>query len=66
MNADDWVSVSDDLPQLACGMKNVSVTVLAVTDKGDTVRAFYCYRDGEWYNERGRRIKEDVIAWQSI
>lgn len=66
MNADDWVPAADDLPQIARGMESVSVDVLAMIDGSDPIRAFYCYRDREWYTENGKRVKGDVTAWQSI
>lgn len=63
---DDFVSVADDLPQIANGMKSVSVDVLAMVDGGNLTRAFYCYRTREWYGQSGKRVKGDVVAWQSI
>ena len=66
MDANDLVSVADDLPQVAKGMKGVSVDVLAMVDGSKPIRAFYCYRNREWYTEKGKRVKGDVVAWQSI
>lgn len=66
----EWVCISEDLPQLKHG--RVSVTVLAKTDAGETLRAFYRYRtdefgeDGEWFHEKGRLLRSVVVAWQSV
>jgi hypothetical protein len=65
-DAGDWVPVADDLPMLQRGMKSTSVDVIALLDTGSTLKTFYCYRTREWYDQRGHRVKEDVIAWKSV
>ena len=62
---DEWVDVSDDLPQIERGMQSVSINVTAKLENGATKRAFYCYRDREWYAENGKRLHGNIVAWQS-
>lgn len=62
----DWVCTSEDFPQIGRGYKNISADVICKCDNGEAVKGFYAYHTHQWYNENGKRIRADVIAWQTI
>jgi hypothetical protein len=63
----EWVSVTDDMPQIKRKLKHVSVDVIAKLKNGTEVKAFYADNYDRWfYADNCHRIWQDVIAWKSI
>lgn len=62
---DEWVPVSEDLPQIEIGRKSVSLNVMAKLDTGGHVEAFFCHRDNCWYSVTGKQL-HGVLAWKSL
>lgn len=62
---DEWVPVSEDLPQIEIGRQSVSVNVMAKLDTGGHTEAYYCHKDGRWYSVAGKQ-QTGVVAWKSL
>lgn len=64
----DWVNVSDDLPQVDPRYRYLSVDVSCLTDAGIIYKGFYHYREKEWWesNLADGVKKINVIKWQSL
>jgi hypothetical protein len=64
---DEWVSVTEDMPQIKRGFAHVSVDVVAKLKNGTEAKAFYADNYDRWFYENNcHRIWQDVISWKSI
>ncbi len=61
---DDWVPVTEDTPPIARGYKNVSRDVIALSEGGAALEAYYDYRRERWRDSSNRIIKVNIIAWR--
>lgn len=64
---EEWVSVKDDLPQLAKGRKRVSIDVNVLLTEDVIIENCFCTVDnGRFYDSHGTRIPDKKIkGWQT-
>lgn len=66
---EEWVPVTEDLPQLDLNYHptdDYSVVVLVKLSNGMEGNAIYSYARNVWYNTYMERIRRKVVAWQSL
>lgn len=62
-----WNKPKNKMPERDQKYKNLSVKVIAVTDKGDHFKAFVYLPDDTWYDsDKVIKILDDVIRWKYI
>jgi len=63
----DWVYMWEDEPLLDKGCKRCSVGINVLTDTDKVISDCYMTLDDKKiYNKHGKRVKEEVIAWQTM
>ena len=64
----EWISVSDDMPQLDRDYDHISVEVEVLLMGGAIKKAFYADNHERWYIVGGFHAIPDgkVVAWRSI
>ena len=62
---DEWVPVSEDLPPLERGCKNVSRDVEILLATGDVAEGYYAYHQHRWLTTDSKPVKGTVIGWRT-
>ena len=61
---EEWVPVSEDLPPLERGYKNVSRDVEILLEDNTITEGYYAYHQERWLTTDSNPVKGTVIGWR--